>query len=159
MASSKHLGVLPETLGEMEVLDWVPVDLLSTIMIEILGTVLGGTRDGKDKIAVYNLVNPRTTTWSEVRQDVQKFAGIAKSVSLREWMKMLEASSRERNGAVVATNPAVKLLDFFRLMSSTEGTSGSRFEVANLVSDSPHAAEMPAVSSAWLRLWIRQWDL
>ncbi|KAF8859904.1 acetyl-CoA synthetase-like protein [Acephala macrosclerotiorum] len=151
VASSEHLGALPETLGNMEVLDWVPIDVLSAIMLELVGKVI----DRQGHISVYNLVKPRTTTWSEIRQDVQESAGIGRSVPLKEWVKLLEESS---NGAVLESNPAVKLLDFFRLLSGKESGNESRCEVGGLVRI-PKAAKMTAVSPAWLKLWIRQWNL
>jgi hypothetical protein len=40
VASSKYLGVLPESLGNMEVVDWIPVDVLSEVMTELVGQVL-----------------------------------------------------------------------------------------------------------------------
>ncbi|CZR62914.1 related to nonribosomal peptide synthetase MxcG (component of the myxochelin iron transport regulon) [Phialocephala subalpina] len=152
VASSKHLGAVPETLGSMEVLDWLPVDLLSTIILELVEKVL----DRQGQISVYNLINPKTTTWCEVRQDVQKFAGIGRSVPLKAWVEMLEQSSK---GAVLEANPAVKLLDFFRLLGEKETETESRYEVGRLVRESSKAAEIPAVSPAWLRLWIEQWKL
>ncbi|KUJ09297.1 uncharacterized protein LY89DRAFT_690344 [Mollisia scopiformis] len=159
VASSKYLGALPATLGSMEVLDWIPVDLLSSIMIELTEQILEQDDRGTSQTSVYNLVNPKAITWSEVRTDVQNFVGVEKTVTLKEWVSMLEQSSREKKGAVVETNPAVKVLDFFQLMSEKDTERVSRYEFGRLVQDSPTASEMTAVSAAWLKLWVRQWKL
>lgn len=69
---------------------------------------------------------------------------IPKIVSLDEWIKRLEESSREKNGAVVETNPAVKLRDFFKAPSRKDiGTRmESNFEVGKLVRDSREAENL-----------------
>ena len=73
IASSKYLGVLPETLGTMEAVDWIPVDLLASIMIELVKT---STQKNEALTTVYNLVNPVSTTWSALATHVQNIAGI-----------------------------------------------------------------------------------
>jgi hypothetical protein len=53
IASSKYLGILPETLGTLETVDWIPVDLLASIMAELVKTT---TQKNETLTMVYNLV-------------------------------------------------------------------------------------------------------
>jgi thioester reductase-like protein len=158
MLSSKHLDILPETLGKMESIEWIPVDVLSSIMVELVGEVL---HSQSGKTLVYNLVNPKAATWSSLSKSVQKLTGISKTASLKDWVEVVDASSREKDGVIMETNPAVKLLDWLRLISqkdiSQEGTSG--FEVKSLVQDSQTASQLTAVTSEWMKLWISRWEL
>jgi hypothetical protein len=107
---------------------------------------------------VYNLVNPKAATWSSLLKSAQKVTGISKTVPLKDWVEAVEASSREKNGAIIETNPAVKLLDWLRIISqSQERTSG--FEVGRLVQDSRTASQLTVVTLEWMSLWISRLKL
>jgi thioester reductase-like protein len=158
VTSSKHLGVLPETLGTFEAVDWIPVDVLASIMVELVSSTLN---QNVMRTKVYNLVNPVSTTWSALAPHAQKLAGIERRVALRTWVEILEQSSNEKNGAIVETNPALKLLDFLRVLSRKEVPSNARsmYEVKGLIRDSQQASELTAVTAEWMGLWMRQWRL
>jgi hypothetical protein len=89
----------------------------------------------------------------------RELVDIPKIVSLEEWTKRLEESSREKNGAVVETNPTVKLRDFFKAPSrkDIETRMESNFEVGKPVRDSREAEKLEAVSKERKKLWIDQW--
>jgi thioester reductase-like protein len=156
VTSSKHLGALPETLGTFEAVDWIPVDVLASIMVELVESTL---QQNAMRTTVYNLVNPVSTTWSTLAPHAQKLAGIERQVALRDWIGLLEQSSHEKDGAIVETNPALKLLDFLRTLSQKELPSNPRsmYEVKALVRDSQQASELTEVRAEWMGLWMRQW--
>jgi hypothetical protein len=91
---------------------------------------------------------------------VQQLADIARTLTLKKWMERLEESSKERRGAIIETNPAVKLLDFFRLMSQKEARPEalSQYEVKSLVSDSRTAAKLEAMKPEWIQFWMSEWN-
>ncbi|KAE9365218.1 putative NRPS-like enzyme [Stipitochalara longipes BDJ] len=158
ITSSKHLGVLPEKLGIFEVVDWIPVDTLAATIVELVQNSLHHNSSGTK---VYNLVNPRPTTWSALAPHIQRLAGIKRMIALRDWVGLLEESSHEKNGAIVEINPALKLLDFMRGLSLREmpSSAGSMYEVKALTRDSQQAAGLTKVTAEWMQLWIRQWRL
>ncbi|KAH7390129.1 putative NRPS-like enzyme [Cadophora sp. MPI-SDFR-AT-0126] len=159
IASSKHLGILPETLGNMDTVDWVPVDLLSTIIVELAEKIVHHKSDKDQGTLVYNLTNPQTTTWSSLLPTVQEFIGVHKVVSFNDWLQVLQQSSTANNGALIASNPGVKLLDFYHSLSGKETAMvGSRYAVDSLMRDSKQASDLTAVSPDWMRLWLRQWS-
>lgn len=43
IASSKFMGMVPETLGAMDMVDWIPVDVLAQIIVELLWSASGPT--------------------------------------------------------------------------------------------------------------------
>jgi thioester reductase-like protein len=157
MTSSKHLGAVPETLGSMEVVDWIPADLLASIMLELTEEVVHKSSQEKGTTSVYNLVNPKAIVWSSLCSPVQQLAGISRAVTLKEWVRLLEESSKEKNGAIVDTNPAAKLLDFFRVLSQKDVPSLSPYAVTSLVGDSQTAANLEAVKPEWIQLWLSGW--
>ncbi|KAL2062092.1 hypothetical protein VTL71DRAFT_6358 [Oculimacula yallundae] len=159
IASSKHLGVLPESLGAMDVVDWVPVDLLSTIIVEIAEQVVARKCQTSRGTTVYNLVNPEVTTWTTLLPAVKESLGISKTVSFSDWVEALQQSSFANNGAIIEANPGVKLLDFYHGLSKKNGTAeGSNFVTDNLIRDSKQASELTAVSQDWIRRWLKQWS-
>jgi thioester reductase-like protein len=159
IASSKHLNTLPETLGTFEKIDWVPVDLLSTIMVELVEKLISKDKVGTEETLVYNLVNPKVTTWSSLLPAVQELAGTPRTLPLGDWVKELEKSANENFGIVTERNPGLKLLDFFRSLSSQEISSNHspQFEVTKLVHDSRHASRLDPVSPKWMGMWMDQW--
>ena len=135
----------------------IPVDVLASIMVELVDSVIG--QDGKQTL--YNLVNPQPTTWSVLGPHVQKIAGIERKVPLSDWVEILEQSSYEQNGAIVDANPALKLLDFMRALSRKQTTlkAESMYEVKGLIRDSQQASQLTEVTPAWMSLWMKQWSL
>jgi len=159
IASSKHLGMLPETLGGMNTVDWVPVDLLATIVVEIAENIVHRKSDRAEGALVYNLVNPQTVTWPSLLPAVQEFIGVKKVIPFDEWVQELQQSSTANNGALIASNPGLKLLDFFRGLSEKQTTvEGSRYAVNKMLRDSKQASDLTAISPDWMRLWLRQWS-
>ncbi|KAL8707511.1 MAG: hypothetical protein Q9225_007741 [Loekoesia sp. 1 TL-2023] len=75
IASSNYLGLLPSTLGSMELIDWIPVDLLGNI-VELAGAaeLHHEPKNGFHKIdvepnetvPVYHAVNPEYSMWADL---------------------------------------------------------------------------------------------
>jgi thioester reductase-like protein len=236
LASSKHLGLLPNSLGTMNNISWVPVDILARIIVQLLGHTYDTEAD-KNALKVYNLVNSKTIPWSNLLHTVQGGLGGPEKiriVPLTEWVEALERSAQENYGFVVESNPAIKLLGFWKSISDkseqsltgepptsngrVNGESGSQdkdqvlnqqqiksdrrkswlkqwtskllrqkdmpnktqqttsdepptsdglvksdsgmqdeFEVTNLLKDSSEASDLRAVSSDWMKIWLKQW--
>ena len=58
--SSKHLGIIPESLGIMQDIDCIPIDLLSSIISEL--AIKHTSPSGLP--SVLHTVNPSVTTWA-----------------------------------------------------------------------------------------------
>lgn len=161
LASSKHLGMLPESLGSMDLIDWIPVDDLSRIMIELVHQVLQEADAPEGQTTVYNLINPKSTDWSTLSPSILEAASIKNMVPLRTWANALRESSRENNGDIVQTNPGLKLLDFYQGLSyrQTPEKRTSRYEVGKLVENSETASKLLAVTPKSMKLWVEQWKL
>jgi hypothetical protein len=69
-----------------------------------------------------------------------------------------EQSSKE--WSVLEKNPAVKLLDFFQILSDgAEQAIPSGFETTRLVRDSNTASQLSTVKPEWIAMWMKQWKL
>lgn len=166
VASSKYLGALPSSLGGMSQVDWIPVDLMASVVAELLQSLESNREPNTPLPSVYNLVNPRQTSWIDLLPTVQERLGGPSKIRvtpLSEWVETLEKSATNNHGYVTDDNPAVKLLDFFKSLAKngdlpTETVNGL-FEVAALKKDSAAARELQPVSPDWMRTWIDQWGL
>lgn len=88
VASSRHVGKLPEELGPLSCVDWIPVDRLAAVVVELLGNSssstsaagLDGESEGAGDVPVYHGVNPRITTWESLLPALKEGLGIEEVV-------------------------------------------------------------------------------
>jgi thioester reductase-like protein len=59
ITSSKYLGKLPGSLGRAEAIDWIHVDLLGQIMVEL---ATHPSQEHQAGATVYHATNPQNTT-------------------------------------------------------------------------------------------------
>ena len=88
-----NLGMLPFSLGPLDVVDWIPVDAAAQIIVELLpnqrlfpnnqpiGSVNGSPTNAEDEVEplVYHVINPCTRTWSDLLPTVRSNLGIPES--------------------------------------------------------------------------------
>ena len=139
IVSSAHLGFFPETFPSRDHIDWLPVDKLSKILVEILSSASQppnsqelpdkGHPDeevsdplnciGAVRTKLYHFVNPQAASWSaDLAADVLAAYpdGIVQAVSFEEWLQRLKASAEEsefNKNVDVERNPAIRLVEFY----------------------------------------------
>ncbi|KXX74575.1 Linear gramicidin synthase subunit D [Madurella mycetomatis] len=177
--SSMHLGCLPDNLGpSFSDVDWMPADLLAEVVCD-----LALMDNNPEKLAtgadVFHLRNPHTTPWSElvpaIIDAVRESPGNKQApsiVSHSAWLARLEGGVTGEEGqdgvsditALTASNPAIKLLDFYRngLWASSGNpaakvASPAILSVKRALATSPTLRNMPAVSRDWMRKWVDEW--
>ena len=153
IASSKYLGMIPESLGAMNTVDWIPIDILSNIIVE-----LALLRDSSPGLScVYHTVNPRTSTWDSLLPTAQHHLGNSpKIVPFAAWLKALKQSSSTTKD--VSLNPAIKLLDFFENLQRNEHRPPPSLETAVTVESSKTLAQLGPVQAEWMERWMKQWN-
>ncbi|KAK3933665.1 hypothetical protein QBC46DRAFT_275326, partial [Diplogelasinospora grovesii] len=109
LRASQHIGALPSTLGRHNDIDWIPVDILSQIIVEIAEYVIGRpARTGASM--VFNIANPETVPFESL---LPHLTGIAiNTVPCGEWVRLLQQSATNRPTA--PGTPGVKLLGLYR---------------------------------------------
>lgn len=203
--SAKFLGKLPNSLGTSSRVEWVPVDELAKIILEVVDDVNYNDDDdritngngvgagvgakasqkatGKAKGAkVYNLVNPTPVSFAELLPALKEKGIASKETSFQGWIDALEKSSLEL--AARKTNPAVKLLDFYKSLVPRRGVNGVAkgvvngngngniaaesagegggeddytWKVDNTLMASPTARALKPVNKEWVKLWVDRW--
>ena len=197
--SSNTLESLPSTLGSMQSVDWIPIDVLAQSLVDItlqLGSgssvVPNGTstrewktctmKGHKDKRSlmshvsqavedpngetpaaepaarVYHLVNPNKTTYAALVSTIRDmFPNEPELISLHQWVGELVATKDQVQD--LATNPALKLLDFYQSLvdADKEEKRMVDLDTTNSLSVSSSLRELEAVKPEWIRLWMQGW--
>ncbi|KAL4938764.1 hypothetical protein BDV06DRAFT_231536 [Aspergillus oleicola] len=157
VATSKALGKAPSTLGGYEI-DWVPVDTLAEIMIELLESRATSTDPEQNGSAIFHLMNPSKTTWTSLVPAVQEAYSIP-AVPIEEWIAELEGiNAKSPSDEEVKQKPALKLLDFYRGLASGEGMLSAPIDTSKTSASSETMKELKAIGKELLLNWIKQWD-
>ncbi|PQE32867.1 NRPS-like enzyme protein [Rutstroemia sp. NJR-2017a WRK4] len=165
LRSSMYLKVLPSTLGPVEDVDWIPVDVLGRVVQElVVGSKISNVEpveDEKLEPAVYHLVNPKSTTYTESVLPCVASQLELPDVPFEEWVERLRESAADAQATDVERNPAVKLLEFFESLVDMEkvGRSQVWLDTTRAVEDSKVLREMDVVSGTHMVNWLRQWGL
>ncbi|KJZ79675.1 hypothetical protein HIM_01144 [Hirsutella minnesotensis 3608] len=163
LLSSKHLGVIPNHLGCLEIIDWIPIDLLARVLVDFAFHV--GT---KSNFEIYHAMNPNTTTWSQLvpcvvrnldGDDACSSESKISQVSSAEWLRRLRASaSAQMDGSendVFERNPAVKLVDFFEDRFAREEGDGTSWAMESSAGASTTLRELLCIQPEWIGRWAR----
>ena len=147
--TSKALKVLPDYIPDP---DWIPVDLLARIVLDISrSTVTQG------KAGFYNVVNPNKASWKALIPPILSRLGPkVRTVGLGEWSRMLEQVNSS-NPKELIDKPAAKILPFFREIESGRGKGRVGHNTAKGVAASETMAGLKPVNAEWMELWLKQW--
>ncbi|RAQ49456.1 NRPS-like enzyme [Aspergillus flavus] len=165
--SSLHLGALPNTLGPaLNRVDWMPIDLLAEVLVDLALRDHGVSAGGSVK--VYHPVNPRPLDWEAVRpfvvEALSKTSGeTVDTIPFQDWVQRvrqdIETGAKLNDGelqALLARNPAAKLLEFFEgIMSQTERENVLDTRLTVQLSEKLQAVD--AVKPEWIQKWVEEW--
>ena len=161
MVSSAHLSAFPSSFPSRERIDWIPVDKLSKILIEILVSSSTASQEevAKRGTLMYHVVNPNVTTWSSLVPGIidsySKNFNV-KPVPFEEWVQKLEKSADKELD--MDKNPAIKLLDFYQ--KAGKAKQGQRMLSSKRAEEaSTMLQNVGAVNSDWESIWMRQWGI
>lgn len=158
LEASAYLGIIPQTLGPLNSINWIPVDVLSGIICEL--ALVSDARERKAR--TFHTVNPRATSWEMLSPVVQarlvrKAKKSIEIVSFERWAKALRQAVERPSG--VAIVPGAKLLDFYESIAGLgEGmqAGGLLFDTAETQQASKTLEALEAVKVEWMELWLMQ---
>ena len=154
LTSSAHLGAIPKTLGSLDMVDWLPVDTLAQIVMELCLDD-AEPNDGNEHSGVCNIYhtsNPKRTTYSELLPSIMEYMpNNIKIVEVDEWLSLLNQSQRSD------LNPALKLMNFYNTCMKLEG-GGPAIALATTktAQKSKTLREVETVGPQWMKQWMRQ---
>ena len=179
IVSSAYLHVFPKTFPSRDHIDWLPVDKLSKILVEILSFASHPSnrpelpdqevsdpsdRAGAVGTKMYHVVNPQAASWSAdlAAEVLDAYPGnVVQPLPFEEWVERLKASAEEAENDEnfdIQRNPAIRLVDFY---SDAIGAKKSqRFLPATAsTAASKTLRELGPLSRDWLDNWMVQWGL
>ena len=157
--SAHAIGALPQSLGPAETVDWLPVDVVGKVLVEILEK---SRAQDDEKAVVYHVVNPHKMTFAKLIPPIAKQLGLS-LIPFATWVDNLAALGQDGSTmtATLDRAPALKLLDFFKTLVETD-RSGKALVALDTTQAEEASAMLKAagpVTGAWLSNWIRQWGL
>ncbi|KAF2098480.1 acetyl-CoA synthetase-like protein [Rhizodiscina lignyota] len=160
IASSEHIGAIPDELGLQDGIDWIPIDILAPSITEILlGSKSASITD------VIHLSNPTCVSWRTILPGVIPYLDPkVKVVSLAEWVRLLQESGEGAKGADVDKNPGIKLLEFYKTLTvdSKGHANGAAkilpvLKIEKVLQQSHTMQKLGPVTPEWMALWMEQW--
>ncbi|KAI1128465.1 hypothetical protein F5Y10DRAFT_240434 [Nemania abortiva] len=154
IASSLYMGVLPRDLGSNDRIDWVPIERVARLVLDVVGAAPGQKTEAKEINGYFHAVNPSATTWDKLAPIVQQYYGnrIKQLVSWPEWVSRLESSSAE----IEEANPGLKLIETYRGLAA--GTAPVVLDLQRTNERSQAMAEAPMISAELTVRWLRRWN-
>ncbi|KAJ5703224.1 acetyl-CoA synthetase-like protein [Penicillium malachiteum] len=165
--SSIHIGALPGTLGGMDRVDWVPIDLLAEVLVDL-------TFDGKfdAELGVYHPINLSPKQWKEllplVADAVQaSFGKTLQTITASEWVQRVHQAielATKADGVIdekklyahLEKNPAAKLLQFFEDVLAQ--TPLSVLDTKETAEGTQKLRDVQAIQPEWIQKWVREWS-
>ncbi|KAI9712767.1 MAG: putative NRPS-like protein biosynthetic cluster [Bogoriella megaspora] len=178
--SSAYLGVFPEDFPSRDHIDWLPVDKLSKILVEILeyasepersqAIVDEGLPDENNnttdlRAQMFHAVNPKASSWhKDLAADMMaEFPdGDVKAVSFDDWLKRLTKTAEDfqNSGNIdVERNPAIRLVDFYTKASKSNGGGRRILPTTESEKASKTLRELGPLQPEWLDNWMAQWGV
>lgn len=158
IASSVYLGMLPDSLGAADIVDWMAIEDVAGLILDVAGVT--EPKDVSQISGYFHSVNPKTTTWADLAESVKDYYGgrIKKIVSLDEWTSTLKKSAASVTD--VHKNPAIKLLDTYQglLQAKETGRKHVCLGMERTLRHSTTAMRLEAVTLEMMRNWCDQWQ-
>ncbi|KAL8893579.1 MAG: hypothetical protein Q9192_005129 [Flavoplaca navasiana] len=169
--SAKYLGSIPESLGPLDMVDWVPIDRVASIVGELLSSskqqyksllndahVPEDKQQGTAKADVFHIVNPRRSTWQDLLPSIIEHHGKIQSTDYTTWLAALR-ESLDNDAGDADRSPAVKLIPFFENIESKmeSGKRGVTLDTRCTEAKSETMRDLTAVRGGWMKNWLKQW--
>ncbi|KAJ2992582.1 hypothetical protein NUW58_g824 [Xylaria curta] len=153
--ASKVLGILPKSLGTGDDIDWVPIDVVAEVFMDLVRYELSSR--SRSCCQVYHIANPRKTSWGALLPATcHILGGDISLVPFPEWVhKLEEQAGKEYN---VQKIPALKLLPFYKTMVTSPEARMPALDTKNTIGISKALANVEAVKGVWMERWIQSWD-
>lgn len=159
IVSSRYLEAVPDHLGTLEKIDWIPIDVLAEVLIDI-SMNLGWSSQAR--LEVYHAINPQATTWTKLLPSVVHALEGHNSppsmtrVSPAEWVKRLRNSAArldDHDEEIDSRNPALKLVDFFEQVLGSEAVDGPAWSTESAVKMSASLRGAECIQPEWMERW------
>ncbi|KAI1097600.1 male sterility protein-domain-containing protein [Jackrogersella minutella] len=154
IASSLYLKALPGDLAHMTQVDWVPVEKIASMVLEVSG--VSQRVPSQDTSGYFHAVNPAAVPWSQIASALREFYGedrLPEVISFEEWVSRLEKS---RTQGLIDANPGILLLDTFREMC-VAAKAPIVLDMRRTLDRSPSMRSVTAITPRLMKHWCSEW--
>lgn len=171
--------MFPETFPSRDHIDWLPVDKLSKILVEILSsaskssngqTHLDEKRPDKSPnpsppsdaphTKTYHVTNPTSTSWSASFAALVLAAypkNTVRPVPFADWLRKLKTTELDEN-VDIERNPAIRLVEFYE--NAANADKGQRVLPTDAATETSQTLRnLGPLQRGWVEGWMRQWGL
>ena len=168
--SSLHIGAVPESLGSgQDQLDWVPIDLLAEILVEL--TLNPPIEKEVSDTEIFHPLHPHPVTWTSllpiILETLRQTGGgkAMETVPFASWLRRVRADVESTSGgpanhtdieARLKLNPAVKLLEFYEALLEG-GEKRAELDTSKAKAASGKLRDLEALRPEWMQRWIQGW--
>ncbi|CBF83739.1 hypothetical protein AN2924.2 [Aspergillus nidulans FGSC A4] len=177
LRASEVMGVLPNSIGHFDDVDWLPVDSLSAALVTLaldlddLDTEQTGPKTNKGA-AYYHFTNPSVSSYPELIPAITRHLANGTSTmklelvdTLAEWTERLAAWTPTSNGTDSGESKAVEsymtaataLLEFYQGLASNLDQPNVMLDTTLTTGKIPYLTTVGAVNESWIELWLDQW--
>lgn len=151
VASSVSLGKIPATLGQNEVVDWLPVTTVAMSLLDLLFAADDSACG--PRTMVYHIVNPFKTSWSALLPSFTKYCtSDLEIVAFATWLEALQRSSAKDRPM-----PAARLMGFFEELQGDWDAQIAELDTTEALKATKTIAEPGHVKEDWVKHWMEQW--
>lgn len=175
--SSHYLGVLPDSLGSVNRVNWVPVNLAAEAIWEMTNTS-NSTLDKKGECTYLHLANPHVVDWQDSVLPVlhKRFGLDVQVVSLEAWIARLKQSLDNLSNDSASTEqginsgaksildidniPALKLLPIYESYLHDQENGNAFADLSTSQAELRSATirnKVKEVDAQWVNEWLDQW--
>ncbi|KAI0457437.1 male sterility protein-domain-containing protein [Xylaria acuta] len=152
--TSKTLGILPKSLGTGDDIDWVPINVVAKVFIEVLRHELRSNHESHCR--VYHVANPSKTSWGALLPATCHVLGSDVGlVPFHEWVHKLQEKARKDYD--VQRLPALKILPFYKAMAAPPEARMPVLDTTHTLTVSETLANLEPVQGVWMERWIPAW--
>ena len=163
IASSCFLGQIPDSLGTMDRIDWIPVDVAAKSVVEVAKAFMN---DGQQVRTTYtHIACPHASSWQhDILPSVQRHYGTdLRLVTSLDWLEALKSVSESESSAssVQTSNvPGSKLVDFYETMfnEGRKGRRAPRLATERAQNMSLELRNAQPVSGELMSRWLKAWS-
>lgn len=152
--TSKSLGAVPKTLGMADDVDWVPIDRLPDVLVELIHHDL----KKPERFQIYHAANPNPVPWGSLLPAIcHRLGPDVQLVTYQQWLTMLR--NKDGHAEDVKSFPALRLLGWLRQLDAPMGVKLPSLSTDIIAQSSSTFSGLESIRGAWMENWMESWGL
>lgn len=158
------MGVIPRNLPYFNKIEWIPVDIISNVLAELIDPARQNPRSQASQTGgcdFYHVINTQQESWTDLVPAVKSALNgpSLKLISFDQWFEILMDAAA--CGQTSQTLPVLRLLGLFETFMNAEnaGFELAEFDTTRARSDSVTMAKLMPITRSNVETWVKQWHI